>query len=49
MLDTRDSLEPARDRRDFFEDGDKETFAIGTKTPNFGAHSKYLLGENIFF
>lgn len=45
-LDARDSFEPARDKRVFFDNGDKETFAIGTKIPNFGIHSKYLLGRN---
>lgn len=48
ILDARDSLEPARDMRVFFDNGDSETFAIGTKTPNFGAHSKYLLGRNVW-
>lgn len=47
-LDARDSLEPARDKRVFFDNGDNETFAIGTKIPNFGAHSKYLLGRDFY-
>lgn len=41
-MDVRDSRDPARERRVFFDDGDNETFAIGTKTPNLGLHSKYL-------
>lgn len=41
-MEVRDSRDPVRDRRDFLEDGDSETFAIGTKTPYFGLHSKYL-------
>lgn len=41
-IEVRDSREPARDKRVFFVDGDSDTLAIGTKTPNFGLHSKYL-------
>lgn len=41
-IDVRDSRDPARERRVIFADGDRETFAIGTKTPCLGLHSKYL-------
>lgn len=41
-IEVRDSRDPVRDRRDFLDDGERETFAIGTKTPYFGLHSKYL-------
>lgn len=40
--DVRDSLDPARDNRLLREDGDKDTLAIGTNTPYFDGHSKYL-------
>lgn len=41
-IELRDSREPVLDRRDFFDDGESETLAIGTNTPYFGLHSKYL-------
>jgi len=41
-IEVRDSREPVRDKRVFFVDGDSETLAIGTNTPYFGLHSKYL-------
>lgn len=40
--EVNDSRDPVRERRVFFDDGDSETFAIGTKTPYLGLHSKYL-------
>lgn len=41
-MEVRDSRDPVRDRRDFLDDGERETFAIGTNTPYLGLHSKYL-------
>jgi len=41
-IEVRDSRDPVLERRVFFDDGDSETFAIGTNTPYLGLHSKYL-------
>lgn len=40
--DVSDSLEPARDKRDLRDNGDKETLANGTKIPCAAGHLKYL-------
>lgn len=42
IFEVNDSIDPARERRDFLDMGDNETFAIGTKIPCFAGHSKYL-------
>jgi len=41
-IEVSDSLDPVLERRVFLDDGDSETFAIGTNTPYLGLHSKYL-------
>lgn len=41
-IEVNDSFEPARDRRVLRDNGDNDTFAIGTKIPTFGGQMKYL-------
>lgn len=38
--DTRDSFEPALDKRFIFDDGDNDTLATGTNIPFLSGHEK---------
>lgn len=49
MFEESDSCEFALDNRGFLDtdDGDKDTFVIGTIKPRFDGHSKYLSNKCI--